>query len=252
MSLLLGPHLRKILRRADGHRRRLSLDVAGRRTPRHHRPQRRRQDDADPPALRRLASDSGTVLFAGDDITRLPMADRVRRGLARSFQITSILPAFTRAGERRAGRAGALRLALPLLRARRRAKTGLNARRWTALAASASTTARAARRRQPSPRREAPAGARHRARHRAPAAAARRAAGRHRPRGGRPPGRAAARLKGRITIVLIEHDMDAVFALADRMSACWSTAASSPPARRRRCAPTPEVRAAYLGEEEAA
>jgi len=42
-----------------------------------------------------LAPDSGQVIFAGKDVTHLPMARRARAGLARSFQITSIIPAFT-------------------------------------------------------------------------------------------------------------------------------------------------------------
>src|SRR3954453_4456773 len=41
------------------------------------------------------APDAGRILFRGEDITRLPMHERVRRGLARSFQITSILPGFS-------------------------------------------------------------------------------------------------------------------------------------------------------------
>ncbi|WP_372425821.1 ABC transporter ATP-binding protein [Salinarimonas chemoclinalis] len=40
-------------------------------------------------------SDSGAILFDGRDVTRAPMHERVRAGLARSFQITSILPGFT-------------------------------------------------------------------------------------------------------------------------------------------------------------
>ena len=42
-----------------------------------------------------LGSDSGQILFDGADITRLGMHERVRRGLARSFQVTSILPGFS-------------------------------------------------------------------------------------------------------------------------------------------------------------
>jgi branched-chain amino acid transport system ATP-binding protein len=42
-----------------------------------------------------LAPDSGTILFAGRDVTRLPTHARVRLGLARSFQITSVLREFT-------------------------------------------------------------------------------------------------------------------------------------------------------------
>jgi branched-chain amino acid transport system ATP-binding protein len=42
-----------------------------------------------------LASDSGTIHFAGRDVTRLPTHARVQLGLARSFQITSVLREFT-------------------------------------------------------------------------------------------------------------------------------------------------------------
>jgi branched-chain amino acid transport system ATP-binding protein len=41
------------------------------------------------------ASDGGAIRFAGSDIMRLSMPERVRLGLARSFQITSILAGFT-------------------------------------------------------------------------------------------------------------------------------------------------------------
>ena len=42
-----------------------------------------------------LRPDAGTIHFAGEDITRLPTHARVRRGLARSFQITAVLREFT-------------------------------------------------------------------------------------------------------------------------------------------------------------
>src|SRR5687767_14460013 len=42
-----------------------------------------------------LLPDAGAIHFAGEDITRLPAPKRARRGLARSFQITSIYPEFT-------------------------------------------------------------------------------------------------------------------------------------------------------------
>jgi branched-chain amino acid transport system ATP-binding protein len=42
-----------------------------------------------------LRPDRGRILLDGEDVTALPMPKRVRRGLARSFQITSILPAFS-------------------------------------------------------------------------------------------------------------------------------------------------------------
>ena len=58
------------------------------------------------------------------------------------------------------------------------------------------------------------------------------------------------RLKGRYTIVLVEHDMEAVFALADRVTVLVYgrvIATGTPEAVRANA----EVRAAYLGEEAA-
>lgn len=42
-----------------------------------------------------VAPDSGTIRFAGRDVTRLPPDARVRLGLGRSFQITSVLREFS-------------------------------------------------------------------------------------------------------------------------------------------------------------
>ena len=42
-----------------------------------------------------LRSDSGRILFDGQDVTALPMPARVRLGMARSFQITSVLRDFS-------------------------------------------------------------------------------------------------------------------------------------------------------------
>jgi branched-chain amino acid transport system ATP-binding protein len=41
-----------------------------------------------------VAPDGGRILFAGADVTALPPQTRAMRGLARSFQITSIVPGF--------------------------------------------------------------------------------------------------------------------------------------------------------------
>jgi branched-chain amino acid transport system ATP-binding protein len=41
------------------------------------------------------APDAGRIVFDGQDITKFPLHKRVRRGLARSFQITSLLPGFS-------------------------------------------------------------------------------------------------------------------------------------------------------------
>jgi len=42
-----------------------------------------------------LLPDAGSVRFAGEDVTRLPAHRRARKGLARSFQITSVFPDFS-------------------------------------------------------------------------------------------------------------------------------------------------------------
>ena len=42
-----------------------------------------------------IAPDSGRIVFAGRDVTALSVSGRAALGLARSFQITSILPAFS-------------------------------------------------------------------------------------------------------------------------------------------------------------
>lgn len=58
------------------------------------------------------------------------------------------------------------------------------------------------------------------------------------------------RLRGRITMLLIEHDMETVFALADRVTVLVSgrSIASGPPAAIR---DDPQVRDAYLGDDDA-
>ena len=56
------------------------------------------------------------------------------------------------------------------------------------------------------------------------------------------------RVRARVTVLLVEHDMDAVFRLADRISVLVSgrVIATGPPAAIRA---HPEVRKAYLGED---
>src|SRR5262245_15303104 len=56
-----------------------------------------------------LAPDAGRIYFDGRDVTDLPMPARAHLGLARTFQITHVLPSFTAlenvalAGQARAG-----------------------------------------------------------------------------------------------------------------------------------------------------
>src|ERR1051325_9535638 len=42
-----------------------------------------------------LPPDAGRIFFAGEDVTAMAVDQRAQRGLARSFQITSILPRFS-------------------------------------------------------------------------------------------------------------------------------------------------------------
>jgi branched-chain amino acid transport system ATP-binding protein len=194
-----------------------------------------------------LASDGGRVLYRGEDITALSMEQRARRGIARSFQITSILAGFSvlenvalavqaRAGSSfrffgRADREAALNdEALDALRA-----VGLEAR----AAAIAGHLSHGEKRQLEL----------------ALALATRPALLLlDEPLAGTSHEESAAliglmrRLKARHTIVLIEHDMEAVFALADRVSVLVYGAVlmtGAPGAVRANA----RVREAYLGEE---
>jgi branched-chain amino acid transport system ATP-binding protein len=193
--------------------------------------------------------DSGRVVFAGQDITRLSFAGRARAGLARSFQITSIVPGFTAldnvalAAQARAGSS---------FRFFRRAASerALNAAAAQALA-EVGLADRAA----------IPAGAlshgEKRALEIAIAVATRpRLLLLDEPLAGAGPEETErliallARLKSAYTVLLVEHDMQAVFALADRISVLvYGRVIATGPVEQIRA--NPEVRAAYLGEDDA-
>ena len=197
-----------------------------------------------------LFPDRGRVLFAGEDITALSAPARARRGFARSFQITSIYPDFT---------------ALENVMLAVQAHSGSSFRFWRPA------------REEPSLRSAASAileevglGGRsgvlaanlahgeQRALEIATALATR-------PRlllldepvagmGVEETQRMIAllsSLKGGKTLILVEHDMDAVFSLADRISVLvyGRIIATGAPEEIRS---NPEVRRAYLGEESAA
>ena len=195
-----------------------------------------------------IPPDAGTIRFAGRDITRLSVAPRVRLGLARSFQITQILPRFTalenvalvyqiRAGHsfRFTNNPRADRSLTEPSRAML-ARMGLAARwdspaedlahgeqRQLELAMAIATGARLLLLDEPM------AGL------------------------GLVESQAMtcllASLKGETTILLVEHDMDAVFALADRVTVLvdGQAIASGAPDMIRA---DPAVRAAYLGDDE--
>jgi branched-chain amino acid transport system ATP-binding protein len=182
-----------------------------------------------------LAPDAGAIIFAGRDITALPMHARATLGLARSFQVTSILPRFS-ALENVALAVQARMGSSYRILGRAAAEAGLNAPALTALA-EVGLAARA----------HVIAGELSHGERRALVLLDEPMAGTGREEGARIVD-VLRRLKGRFPIVLVEHDMAAVFALADRISVLiyGRILASGPPAQVRA---DPRVVAAYLGDE---
>jgi branched-chain amino acid transport system ATP-binding protein len=197
-----------------------------------------------------LRPDRGRVRFAGEDITALSAPARARRGFARSFQITSIYPDFT---------------ALENVMLAVQAHSGHSFRFWrpargeTALSSPARAILEEV---GLSARCEVPAANLAHGEQRALEIATALAT---RPRlllldepvagmGAEETQRMIAllsSLKGGKTLILVEHDMDAVFSLADRISVLVYgriIATGAPEEIRANL----EVRRAYLGEEIAA
>src|SRR6476620_9724891 len=196
-----------------------------------------------------LSSQSGRIRFGGEDITALPAWRRSLLGLARSFQITSLFLDFT---------------ALDNVALAVQAHAGHSFRFWRDA------------RREPALREPARAALeRVGLGGRADALVANMSHGEHRqveiamalatkprmllldePMAGMGTDESAhmikllRELKQELTILLIEHDMDAVFALADRISVLvyGRVIATDAPAAIRA---NPDVRRAYLGEQQA-
>ncbi len=192
---------------------------------------------------------SGTIRFDGDDITALPVDRRSKLGMARSFQITSLFPEFT---------------ALENVALAVQAHAGHSFRFWKD-AWSDETLCEPARaalaRVGMSGRADAPVGKLSHGEQRqleiAMALATKpRLLLLDEPMAGMGPEESARmvgilrELKGSITTLLIEHDMETVFALADRITVLvyGRVIASGDPAVIRADA---AVREAYLGEQEA-
>lgn len=192
---------------------------------------------------------SGMIRFAGQDITSLPMPARVRKGIVRSFQITSLCPDFT----------ALTNVALAVqVRTGHSFRFWRDARREPALVEPARHILRQV---NLDPRADVPAGLLAHGEQRQLELAIALASEPcvlllDEPMAGMSREDSAAmialleRLKRRHTIVLIEHDMDAVFALADRITVlaygkCIAT--GTPDEIRQNRA----VREAYLGEDDA-
>ncbi|GDX58112.1 ABC transporter ATP-binding protein [Comamonadaceae bacterium] len=195
-----------------------------------------------------IRPDSGRTLFDGRDITGLPTAQRALLGLARSFQITSVFPEFT---------------VLENVALAMQAHCGHSFRFWTPVLSQAELI-------EPAHNAIALVGLAERS----SARVAELAHGERRqlelamvlvarpklllldePMAGMSRQESGlvvellGRLKGQYTILLVEHDMDAVFALADRVSVMVNgaiVASDKPDAIRG----NELVRRAYLGDEE--
>lgn len=195
-----------------------------------------------------LASDSGSVHLAGEDITSLSPPRRIRRGMARTFQITQLLDDDTAlenvALAVQAHRGHSFRFWRDV-----RSDRGLTAPALALLAEVGLSAERAAARTS-----DLSHGERKQLELAIALAAAPRLLLLDEPMAGLGASESLrmteslARLKGRIAILLVEHDMDAVFALADRVSVLvyGRCIASGLPDDIRA---DPAVREAYLTEE---
>jgi len=195
-----------------------------------------------------VAPDAGRIVFDGLEMTGLPAYRRARLGLSRSFQITAILPAFT-VLENVALAIQGLEYRRFRMRPARHTEAVWREKAAAALAA-VGLDARAA-----DPAGTLSHGERRMLEMAIALARAPRLILADEPAAGTGAEESAAllalmrRLKGSVPILLIEHDMDVVFALADRISVLvyGRIIASGAPAEIRA---NPQVQAAYLGGDE--
>lgn len=178
----------------------------------------------------------GRILLDGEDITRLAPHVRARRGLARTFQINRLFPSLTpvatldlalaERGVARSARAAGIeaildRVGLAQVMTRPAATLAYGQQRLLEIALALACQPRLLLLDEPTA--GVPEAERHQIRS------------------------ALGALPADVTIVLVEHDMDVVFAFADRITVLVNGAilAQGPPAA---VAADARVRAAYLGE----
>lgn len=194
-----------------------------------------------------LQPSSGSLIFDGEDITKVPMHSRVRRGLARSYQITNVYKKFSVLDNVAFAVQARTGTSMSFLRPFRREREAFAQAREVVDRVGLSR--------------------------RADELALNLAHGEQRqlelglalatrpklllldePMAGMGPEESESmvvlmeKLRADVTLLLVEHDMDAVFRLADRISVLvyGRVVASGTPEEIRR---DPEVRKAYLGEE---
>ena len=194
-----------------------------------------------------LRPDAGSIVMQGVDVTRRSAHTRVARGIARSYQVTNVFRRFT---------------ALDNAALAIQACSGSSFRFWRPAARETALFERAQAlldRVGLRERADVPAGAlAHGEQRQLEVALALASQPRllllDEPMAGMGPDESErmlqliASLKGRVTIVLVEHDMDAVFRLADRLSVLVYgrvLATGTPPEIRANA----DVRQAYLGAE---
>jgi branched-chain amino acid transport system ATP-binding protein len=194
-----------------------------------------------------IAADEGQIIFLGQDVTKQKQHNRVKAGLARSYQITSIFQRFTVLDN----------LALAV-----QARSGSSLSFWRPVESERALFDEArgvAAEVGLAGREDAPASTLAHGEQRAlelglALATRPKLVLLDEPTAGMGPEESQRmialvdRLRGRLTVLLVEHDMDAVFRLADRISVLVNgrVIATGAPQEIRN---NPEVKRAYLGEE---
>ena len=194
----------------------------------------------------RTRPDAGQIYLDAQDVTRLPMRSRARMGLCRCFQISSVLASFTVLQNVAIGAQAGLGLWPSLVR-------NLDSDPRVVEPACAALAEVGLQGREEVLARELAHGEKRQLELAIALATKPRLILLDEPLAGTGPEEAKhliatlSHLRGRVTMLLIEHDMEAVFALADRVSVLvhGSVIASGSPAEVRSHA---EVRAAYLGD----